>query len=84
MQTDMISSLLEKPFSSRTFDEKREIVERGKPKPDMKDLTTVCKGGTKTVIRKFSSSKFDEIPWLQGCQVFYVAGYQIFISWMPN
>ena len=49
MQTDMISSLLEKPFSSRTFDEKREIVERGKPKPDMKDLTTVCKGGTKTV-----------------------------------
>ena len=67
MQTDMISSLLEKPFSSRTFDEKREIVERGKPKPDMKDLTTVCKGGTKTVIRKFSSSKFDEIPWLTGC-----------------
>ena len=47
MQTDMISSLLDKPFSSRTFDEKREIVERGKPKPYMKDLTTVCKGGTK-------------------------------------
>ena len=67
MQTDMISSLLEKPFSSRTFDEKREIVERGKPKPDMKDLTTVCKGGTKTVIRKFSSSKFDEIgAWPPG------------------
>ena len=65
----LIFSLLEIPFLSRLYDEKCEIVKRGKPKPDMKDLTNVCKIGTKTVTRKFSSSRFDDIPWLTGCGI---------------
>ena len=64
-----ISSLLKNPFSSRLYDEKCDIVKRGKPKPDLKDLTNACRIGTKSVTRKFSSSRFDELPWLSGCDI---------------
>jgi len=62
-----ILSLLEKPFSARTMEEKLSILEKGKPKPDMSKLSMCSKQGRRTITRSFSNSRFDEIPWLTGC-----------------
>jgi len=64
-----ISSLLEKPFATRPFEEKLCIVKTGKPKPAMPDLTSPCRLGSKMINRTFSSSRFSEVTCLTGCNV---------------
>ena len=62
-----VSSLLEKNFSFRSFDEKLSIVRNGKPTPDVTNLQQVCSQASRTTTRTFSPSKFEEISWLTGC-----------------
>ena len=62
-----VSSLIEKNFSSRSFEEKLSIVKNGKPTPGMTNLQQVHKHASKTITRTFSPSKFEEISWLTGC-----------------
>ena len=64
-----ISSLLEKPFATRSLEEKLCIVKTGKPKPAMPNLTSPCRLGSKMINRTFSSSRFNEVTWLTGCNV---------------
>ena len=56
-------------YCKKPFYEKLSIVEKGKPKPGMINLTNTCKTGRKTIIRKFSCSRFDDMPWLTGCSI---------------
>ncbi|XP_041960379.1 uncharacterized protein LOC121718969 isoform X2 [Alosa sapidissima] len=50
-----IESLLLRPFSLRSPEEKKDIVARGRPTPDLK------------MIHCFNSWHYSRIPWLTGC-----------------
>ncbi|XP_046858642.1 zinc finger MYM-type protein 1-like [Xenia sp. Carnegie-2017] len=49
-----------------TFSEKREIVEGGRPTPELQGLHTTSKRSGKVFIRSFQTSNYDKYKWLAG------------------
>ncbi|XP_068160098.1 zinc finger MYM-type protein 1-like [Antennarius striatus] len=59
-EVDLVEDILATPFSSRTFQEKLNIVSRGRPTPMVASLTRQGKG----FVRHFQTSNYDRYPWL--------------------
>ncbi|XP_068426943.1 zinc finger MYM-type protein 1-like isoform X2 [Clinocottus analis] len=59
-ETDLVSDLLKKPFSRRTFQEKWEIVTKGRPTPQLAALTQK----EKTCMRHFQLANYERYSWL--------------------
>uniref|UniRef100_A0A3B1J2E9 DUF4371 domain-containing protein n=1 Tax=Astyanax mexicanus TaxID=7994 RepID=A0A3B1J2E9_ASTMX len=59
---DIVSELLTTPFSRRTFNEKVDIVRKGRPTPHLQILTQAGKG----YVRHFQASNWERYPWLTG------------------
>ena len=66
MNACLVESLLSRPFGSRRFSEKKEIVERGRPTPEIPDLHTTSKRGSKVFVRSFQTSNYEKYKWLAG------------------
>ncbi|XP_046862771.1 zinc finger MYM-type protein 1-like [Xenia sp. Carnegie-2017] len=62
----IVESLLSRSFGLRPFSEKREIVEGGRPTPELQGLHTTSKGSGKVFIRSFQTSNYDKYKWLAG------------------
>ena len=54
-----VDSIINKPFSSRSFSEKLEIVASDKPTPKLNSLTTKHKSKTRELVRHFSESSYE-------------------------
>ncbi|XP_075233773.1 zinc finger MYM-type protein 1-like [Lycorma delicatula] len=59
----IIDSLCKKSFNSRSFTEKMDIVRKGRPIPDLKNLKHKTSGGYE---RHFNLQWYDDNPWLCG------------------
>lgn len=64
----IIDDLLLNTFSSKTFEEKLQIVTNGRPCPKLLGLTTKHKGKKEEYIRHFSDTQYNAIPWLTGSE----------------
>lgn len=63
---DIIANLLANPFHRRSFIHKKEIVDVGRPKPPIPDMTTPHQDKGKTFIRHFNVVEYERTPWLAG------------------
>ena len=64
-----VSDLLKHPLAKKSYEEKLLIVQSKKPKPELKNLSTVCKTNKRsTYIRHFSISYYQTVEWLTGCE----------------
>jgi hypothetical protein len=61
-----LSMLLANPFARKTFIEKKMIIARGRPTPEIPDMQKACKGVSKMYNRHFNPKHYDSIPWLTG------------------
>nr|XP_032834249.1 zinc finger MYM-type protein 1-like [Petromyzon marinus] len=59
-EMDLVADLLAKPFTRRTFQEKLEIVRKGRPTPQLAALSQPGKG----FVRHFQSSNYERYTWL--------------------
>ena len=59
---DLVAELLATPFSRRTFQAKLDIVRRGRPTPELPNLTQQGKG----FVRHFQTANYERYPWLTG------------------
>lgn len=59
----LIEQILKSGFTARSFAEKQEIIESGRPMAQLKKLCTVVKNFT----RHFSIELYDKHTWLSGC-----------------
>lgn len=68
-ETNIIEQLLSKPFSTHEFNKKLDIITTGRPKPELKNLTSIkkCKQGKQDYMRHFLLSNYEKIEWLTGC-----------------
>ena len=64
-----VDSIINKPFSNRSFSEKLEIVASDKPTPKLISLTTKHKSKTREFVRHFSEFSYKNIHWLTGCDI---------------
>ena len=60
---DVVADLLSVPFSRRQFNEKMDIVKKGRPTPERLEITKVTKAGYE---RHFQASNWERYPWLTG------------------
>ena len=61
---DLVAALLARRFSRRSFQEKLDIIKRGRPTPALPNL--IQQG--KTYVRHFQSSNYERYPWLTGSE----------------
>lgn len=67
-ETDcVVESLLEKPFSRRSIEEKRRLVAQSAPRPHMKQLKSYYSKGGSKVTRTFCTKNYDS-KWLCGSE----------------
>ena len=59
---------MKKPFSVLSYQEKKEVISKGRPTPWLPNLIQFHKAGGKTVKPNFYVSKYTEMPWLSGCR----------------
>ncbi|KAL0968773.1 hypothetical protein UPYG_G00271580 [Umbra pygmaea] len=59
-EIDLVADILKKPFSRRTFQEKCEIVTKGRPTPELTALSQQGKG----FVRHFQASNYERYRWL--------------------
>ena len=59
-EIDLVADILTTPFSRRTFQEKLDIVRRGRPTPALASLSQPGKG----FVRHFQISNYERYPWL--------------------
>ena len=65
MELDIVSQL--KDFSALSFQRKLEIINKGRPTPDLKNLHQTA--GKNKIIRCFQRSCYAKKEWLFGCSV---------------
>lgn len=58
----LIDDIIRRPFSTRPFHEKRQVIQDGRPKPLLPNLQQK----TKTYTRHFTSATYDKYQWLAG------------------
>ena len=58
----VVAGLLETPFSSLSFQEKLEIIQKGRPSPSLPGLVQA----SKCYQRHFQTSSYSRYPWLTG------------------
>lgn len=63
-QCCIVCSLLNKKFSARNFKEQLTILEKGRPKPTLYQLTNKIK----TCTRYFQTDLYEQYEWLTGCE----------------
>ena len=64
-----VDDILKNPFSSRNYETKLKIVSDGKPKPALDNLVCKHKGKKSEYTRYFSTSQYEKVEWLSGCQL---------------
>lgn len=68
-----VEDIINKPFSSRTEDEKFKIVAEGKPRPLLKMAAVVSvkseTHGGALLTQQFNPSMYDDTKWLTGCEI---------------
>ena len=69
MELINVDSIIKKPFSSRSYDEKLEIVKANKPTPKLSLLSSKFKSKKKELTGHFNPSSYQSINWLSGCSV---------------
>ena len=62
----VIESLLKKPFFKLNMDQKIEVIDNGRPTPALPNLTSHVIGKSKSFIRHFQESNYQEKLWLCG------------------
>lgn len=67
--TDKIVSLLEKPFSSLSIDDKLAIINEGRPTPEMPKLKTQCVSKRQTFVRYFENHQYEKCKWITGSHI---------------
>lgn len=64
---DIINELLEKtPFSRLQYEDKLQIVKKGRPQPSLLDLKCVHKEKNRTYTRCFNDKNYKKYMWLTG------------------
>ena len=63
---DVVVDLLSVPFSRRPFNEKMDIVKKGRPTPEQLEISQASKAGYE---RHFQASNWERYPWLTGSVV---------------
>ncbi|XP_034401525.1 zinc finger MYM-type protein 1-like [Cyclopterus lumpus] len=63
-EPDLVEDLLTRPFSRRTFQEKREILTKGRPTPHLAALTKQVK----SCVRHFQSTNYERYSWMTASQ----------------
>lgn len=58
--TDLVADLLKTPFSKRSFQDKKEIIEKGRPMPNL-DLLTMASNG---LVHHFKDCYYEHYEWL--------------------
>ena len=61
---DLVEDIIITPFSRLTFQEKLDIVRRGRPTPTLQSLSQAGKG----FVRHFQSSNYERYQWLTGSE----------------
>lgn len=61
---DLVEDIIITPFSRQTFQEKLDIVRRGRPTPTLQSLSQAGKG----FVRHFQSSNYERYQWLTGSE----------------
>lgn len=64
-----VDDILKKPFSSRNYESKLKIVSDGKPRPALDNLVCKHKDKKSEYTRHFSTSHYEKVEWLTGCQL---------------
>lgn len=59
-EIDLVADILATPFSRRTFQEKLDLVRRGRPTPELASLSQQGKG----FVRHFQTGNYERYPWL--------------------
>ena len=63
-EMDLVADLLSRPFSRRTFQEKLDIVKKGRATPKLASLLQPGKG----FVRHFQSTNYERYHWLTGSE----------------
>ena len=63
-----VSSLLSRPFATRSFEEKKNIIILGREKPKL-ELKIKTKVGSKECHRYFYSKYYEQYEWMTGCPI---------------
>lgn len=63
-----VSSLLSRPFATRSFEEKKNIIVLGRDKPKL-ELKIKTKVGNKECHRYFDSKYYEQYEWMTGCPI---------------
>lgn len=61
---DLVEDIVKTPFSRRTFQEKLDIVRRGRPTPTLASLSQSGKG----FVRHFQIANYERYQWLTGSE----------------
>ncbi|XP_077445261.1 uncharacterized protein LOC144065901 isoform X4 [Stigmatopora argus] len=61
---DLVADLLSKPFSRRTYQEKLDIIKKGRSTPKLASLSQPGKG----CVRRFQFANYERYPWLTGSE----------------
>ncbi|XP_077444502.1 zinc finger MYM-type protein 1-like isoform X2 [Stigmatopora argus] len=61
---DLVADLLSKPFSRQTFQEKLDIIKKGRSTPKLASLSQPGKG----CVRRFQFANYERYPWLTGSE----------------
>lgn len=67
VNVDVIAELLSRPFSSRSMEEKLQLVKMDVPRPKLETMQSTCVRKGKTITRKFNPSSY-ETKWLCGSE----------------
>lgn len=65
----VIESLFEKNFSLRSFEEKTEILAKGRPTPNMINLIKTIETPSTKCKRKFNVDIYNKNSWITGCEL---------------
>ena len=63
-----VKDILERSFSSRSYEEKLQILNTEKPKPALHNLVCSYRASGKDYTRHFATSHYENVDWLTGCE----------------
>lgn len=70
VEMNSVDSLIKRPFSALSFEEKVQVKTLGRPTPDI-NMVQAAKGrkATGTYTRRFHSDVYAKYPWMCGCDI---------------
>ena len=64
-----VDDVIRNSFSSKSYDEKLNIVKNTKPKPALNNLISKHTDKKSEYVRHFSISQYETVEWLTGCEL---------------